>query len=160
MRAAESRLRVIAVGRESSGPEAELFARYAKRMNPVLGLVALADGVGNAAEIKRRESALILGKIGAGDFVVALDQGGAMPDSVGLATMFAGWRDSGRAVAFVIGGAEGLDGAVLARAEARLSLGRLTLPHMLARVLLAEQLYRAQCILAGHPYHRAGRPSG
>ncbi|MDD2876825.1 MAG: 23S rRNA (pseudouridine(1915)-N(3))-methyltransferase RlmH [Acidiphilium sp.] len=148
-------MRLVAVGRESSGPAQELFVRYAKRVG--LELIALADGVGSPGEIKRREAAAILGKIAGSDFVVVLDEGGVMPDSVGFSRLFAGWAERGRVV-FVIGGAEGLDGAVLARAGVVVSLGRLTLPHMLARVVLVEQLYRAKCILAGHPYHRAGRP--
>ncbi len=151
-------MRLVAVGRDAAGPEQDLFQRYAKRMTPALTLVALADGVGAPAEIKRREAALILGKIANSDFAVALDQGGVMPDSVGLARLMDDWKAHGRGLVFVIGGAEGLDATVLARAGAVLSLGALTLPHMLARVVLAEQLYRAQCILAGHPYHRAGRP--
>ena len=81
-----------------------------------------------------------------------------MPDSEELAAMTTRWAESGRGLAFVIGGAEGLDPAVLARADARLSLGRLTWPHALVRGLLAEALYRAQAIRAGHPYHRAWRP--
>jgi len=148
-------MRLVAIGRESSGAAQELFVRYSKRTG--LELVALADGVGSAVEIKRREAAAISGKISGSDFVVVLDEGGVMPDSVGFARLVEGWRARGRVV-FVIGGAEGLDGSVLARAGAVVSLGKLTLPHMLARVVLAEQLYRAQCILAGHPYHRAGRP--
>jgi 23S rRNA (pseudouridine1915-N3)-methyltransferase len=68
------------------------------------------------------------------------------------------WTQTGRKLAFVIGGAEGLDAAVIARADATLSLGRLTWPHLLVRPMLAEQIYRAQMIAAGHPYHRAGRP--
>ena len=68
------------------------------------------------------------------------------------------WRAAGRPVTFAIGGAEGLARPVLDRSDAGVSLGKLTWPHMLARVMLAEQLYRAQSILAGHPYHRGGRP--
>ncbi|HYZ62393.1 MAG TPA: 23S rRNA (pseudouridine(1915)-N(3))-methyltransferase RlmH, partial [Acetobacteraceae bacterium] len=93
-------------------------------------------------------------------FAVALDQGGAMPDSPGLARLLEGWLARSRLLCFLIGGAEGLDGAVTSRADAVLSLGPLTWPHLLVRAMLAEQLYRAQSILAGHPYHRAGRPGG
>jgi 23S rRNA (pseudouridine1915-N3)-methyltransferase len=89
---------------------------------------------------------------------VALDLGGESADSARLATLLQRWQGSGRPLAFVIGGAEGLDAPVLARANAVLSLGPLTWPHALARVMLVEQLYRAQAIAAGHPYHRAGRP--
>jgi 23S rRNA (pseudouridine1915-N3)-methyltransferase len=68
------------------------------------------------------------------------------------------WLAAGKPVCFVIGGAEGLDARVLARADATLSLGPQTWPHLLARVMLAEQIFRARAISAGHPYHRAGRP--
>jgi 23S rRNA (pseudouridine1915-N3)-methyltransferase len=69
------------------------------------------------------------------------------------------WLGLGRPLCFLIGGAEGLDAAVLARADYSLSLGKLTWPHLLVRAMLAEQLYRARSIVAGHPYHRAGRPA-
>jgi 23S rRNA (pseudouridine1915-N3)-methyltransferase len=136
----------------------EIFARYAARIRPGLELREFDDGQGSAAEIKRREAILFLGAIGAGDFVVALDGGGAAPDSVELAGLLTRWTETGKKLSFVIGGAEGLDASVIARADAVISLGKLTWPHMLARVMLAEQVYRAQMILTGHPYHRAGRP--
>jgi len=148
-------VRVIAVGRAArGGPEAALFARYAARID--LGLVELADGRGSAGEIKRREGAAILGAVAPAEFLVALDGGGLAVDSAGLAGLLAKWSD--KRLAFVIGGAEGLDSAVIGRADAVVSLGAMTWPHMLARAMLAEQLYRARMILAGHPYHRAGRP--
>ncbi len=152
-------MRVLAVGRsKNAAPEADLFHRYAARIRPRLGLVEFADGVGSAAEIKRREAAALLAAIKPPDLLVALDAGGTAPDSPSLATLLQGWAETGRPLAFIIGGAEGLDATVLARADATLSLGRLTWPHMLARAMLAEQIYRAQTITAGHPYHRAGRP--
>jgi 23S rRNA (pseudouridine1915-N3)-methyltransferase len=89
---------------------------------------------------------------------VALDLGGEAPDSAGLAVRLGRWLESGRPVSFAIGGAEGLERSVLDRADAVLSFGPQTWPHLLARVMLAEQLYRARAIAAGHPYHRAGRP--
>ena len=90
---------------------------------------------------------------------VALDLGGVAPTSELLAKHLEIWLGTGRPLVFLIGGAEGLAAEVTARADHILSLGPLTWPHMLVRVMLAEQLYRAQSILAGHPYHRAGRPS-
>ena len=132
--------------------------RYLKRLRPSPRLIEIADGTGSPAEIKRREATGLLAALPARSFVVALDLGGAAPDSDALVRHLAQWREAGRALAFVIGGAEGLDGAVLARADATLSLGKLTWPHMLVRVMLVEQLYRAQAIAAGHPYHRSGRP--
>lgn len=136
----------------------ELFARYAKRIRPAMGLVEFADGQGAPAEIKRREGEAILAALKADEFLIALDMDGAAPDSPGLAKLLAGWLERSKKLSFVIGGAEGLDAPVIARAGAKLSLGPLTWPHMLVRPMLAEQIYRAQSILAGHPYHRAGRP--
>jgi 23S rRNA (pseudouridine1915-N3)-methyltransferase len=108
-----------------------------------------------AAEVKRREAAALLAAVPKDAFVVALDLGGVVLDSVGFGERLAVW---GRAACFVIGGAEGLDVSVLDRAGFVLSLGAMTWPHFLVRAMLAEQLYRAQAIAAGHPYHRAGRP--
>jgi 23S rRNA (pseudouridine1915-N3)-methyltransferase len=133
-------------------------ARYAERLRPALRVVEIADGRGSAAEIRRREADSLLAALPAGALVIALDLGGAQPGSEAFASMLARWQASGRDVCFVIGGAEGLEARVLARAEYVLSLGALTWPHALARAMLAEQLYRAQSIIAGHPYHRAGRP--
>ncbi len=118
----------------------------------------LPDGRGSAAEIKRREADAILAGLHPNALAVALDLGGVAPTSEAFAAKLTAWLESGRPVCFVIGGAEGLDARVIARADATLSLGTLTWPHMLARVMLAEQLFRARAIAAGHPYHRAGRP--
>ena len=149
---------LVAIGRIGRGPEAELFARYAERIRPKPRVVELPDGRGGTAEIKRREADALLAAIPAAAFAVALDLGGAAPTSEALAALLDRWLETGKTICFVIGGAEGLDARVLARADATLSLGPLTWPHMLVRVMLAEQLYRARAISAGHPYHRAGRP--
>jgi 23S rRNA (pseudouridine1915-N3)-methyltransferase len=107
------------------------------------------------AELKAREAELILAALPAGARLVALDQRGTEWSSRELADRLRTWRDSGTgALAFAIGGAEGLGGAVIERADAVLSLGAMTWPHLLARCMLLEQLYRAQQILSGHPYHR------
>lgn len=152
-------MRLLAIGKApSKAPEMEIFARYAKRIRPALTLVEFADGQGSAAEIKRREGEAILAALKPDEFLIAMDLDGAVPDSPGLAKALANWLERSKKLAFVIGGAEGLDAPVLARAGAKLSLGSLTWPHMLVRPMLAEQIYRAQSILAGHPYHRAGRP--
>jgi 23S rRNA (pseudouridine1915-N3)-methyltransferase len=107
------------------------------------------------AQLKAREAALILTAIPASARLVALDEKGAAWSSRELAKRLARWRDQGVAtLAFAIGGADGLGQAVIERADAVLSLGAMTWPHLLVRSLLLEQLYRAQQILAGHPYHR------
>ncbi len=149
---------LIAVGRLRAGPESELFARYAARLRPALTLTEIAEARGSAAEIRRREAAALLSALPPRAFAIALDLGGQAPDSAGFAVLLDRWLGVGRPVCFLIGGAEGLEGTVLERADFALSLGKLTWPHMLARVLLAEQLYRAQTINTGHPYHRAIRP--
>lgn len=152
-------MRLLAIGKApGKAPEMELFARYAKRIRPALTLVEFADGQGSPAEIKRREGEAILTSLKPDEFLITLDMDGATPDSPGLAKLLSSWLERSRKLAFVIGGAEGLDAPVMARAGAKLSLGSLTWPHMLVRPMLAEQIYRAQSILAGHPYHRAGRP--
>ena len=108
-----------------------------------------------AAALQAREAALILGALPARARLIALDERGAMWPSRGFAERLATWRDQGVAeLAFAIGGADGLSNEVLDRADATLSLGPMTWPHLLVRSLLLEQLYRAQQILAGHPYHR------
>ncbi|HQT39333.1 MAG TPA: 23S rRNA (pseudouridine(1915)-N(3))-methyltransferase RlmH [Acidocella sp.] len=151
-------MRLLAIGRGKPGPEAEIFTRYAARIKPKMTLQEFNDGVGAAIEIKRREAETLNAAIAPQDFVIALDTAGKTPDSLELAKMLTGWTDSGKHLTFVIGGAEGLDASIIARADAVLSLGRLTWPHMLVRPMLAEQIYRAQMINTGHPYHRAGRP--
>jgi 23S rRNA (pseudouridine1915-N3)-methyltransferase len=108
-----------------------------------------------AAVLKAREATMILEALPARARLIALDERGEMWSSRGLADRIAGWRDRGVAeLAFAIGGADGLGPEVLDRADATLSLGPMTWPHLLVRSLLLEQLYRTQQILAGHPYHR------
>jgi 23S rRNA (pseudouridine1915-N3)-methyltransferase len=135
-----------------------LVARYAGRVRPAMALTEVAEGRGSAIEIRRREAAGLLAALPAHAFAVALDLGGEAPDTATFAARLVAWLEMGRPLCFLIGGAEGLDRAVLDRADHVLSLGRLTWPHMLARVMLAEQIFRARSIAAGHPYHRAGRP--
>ena len=89
---------------------------------------------------------------------IALDLAGRTPDSETFSRNLTAWLESGKPVCFLIGGAEGLDASILARADFVLSFGTLTWPHLLVRTMLAKQLYRAQAIAAGHPYHRSGRP--
>jgi len=151
-------MRVIAIGRSRDGPETELFARYSARIRPVLALTELADGKGSAAEIKRREGEALLAALPGQAFTIALDLGGEMLDSAAFAARLEGWLTLSRPIRFLIGGAAGLDRPVLARADFILSLGRMTWPHLLVRAMLAEQIYRARSIAAGHPYHRSGRP--
>ena len=151
-------MRLIAVGRQRDSLEAALFARYQARLHPALTLTEIAETRGTPAEIKRREATALLDAVPDAAFVVALDSGGTAPDTASFATLLERWLGQGRALCFLVGGAEGLGAPVIKRADYVLSLGPLTWPHLLVRVLLAEQLYRARSIAAGHPYHRAGRP--
>jgi 23S rRNA (pseudouridine1915-N3)-methyltransferase len=155
------KLGLVAVGRLKAGPLPTLFQDYARRLAWPLTVVEAEERRPlPAAELKEREGALILQALEK-DFrktwspaVVALDERGAALDSMGFAQRLSRWRDAGADPVFVIGGADGLSSAVLERADLRLSLGPMTWPHQLVRVMLAEQLFRAQSILAGHPYHR------
>ena len=118
----------------------------------------MVEGRGAPAEVKRREAAALLAHLTAGTQAIVLDQGAPPPSSAVFARLLEAWLAAGRPLAFLIGGANGLDATVIARADHVLSLGPLTWPHMLVRVMLAEQLYRARAMAMGHPYHRAGRP--
>ncbi|EHH67824.1 23S rRNA (pseudouridine(1915)-N(3))-methyltransferase RlmH [Gluconobacter morbifer] len=151
-------MKLVAIGRLKAGPERDLFERYAARLRPALDVVELNPSKGSAKEQKRRDAAELLGACPENALVVALDEGGKTPDSSRFAGMMSRWQESGRPVHFIIGGAEGLDRSVIERADAVISLGALTWPHMLVRVMLAEQVFRAQAINSGHPYHRTSRP--
>ena len=118
----------------------------------------VAEGRGSAAEIRRREAVGLLAAVPPAAFAVVLDLGGEAVETETFAARLGRWLEAGRPVCFVIGGAEGLDRSVLERADHVLSLGRLTWPHMLVRVMLAEQIFRARSIASGHPYHRTYRP--
>jgi 23S rRNA (pseudouridine1915-N3)-methyltransferase len=141
-----------------AGPEAALFAHYAARLRPPPEVTEVPEARGAAAEIRRREAAALLAALPADAHAIALDLGGEAPDSAGFAALLARIEEAARTPCFLIGGAEGLDPAVTARAAQRIALGPMTWPHFLVRGMLAEQLYRAQAIRAGHPYHRAWRP--
>jgi len=134
----------------------ELQALYAGRIVPPPVIVEFEERRRlPAAVLKTREAKLILGALPSGSPLVALDERGAAWSSRAFAARIAAWRDQGwPELAFAIGGADGLGAAVLDRAHTIISLGPMTWPHLLVRGMLLEQLYRAQQILAGHPYHR------
>ena len=150
------RLLLAAVGRWKSGPERNLFDHYAARITdpPTLRQVVEKKPL-RGAELKRREAALLMAQVPGGAQIVALDGGGRELSSAEFADRLGRWRDEGVSdIAFIIGGADGLDQSVIDRAGLVLSLGPMTWPHLLVPGLLAEQIYRAQCIRTGHPYHR------
>lgn len=147
--------RIVAVGRLGRGPEADLFARYCARVRPAPTLTEIPEARGKSpAEARRREAEAIAAALDRDERLIALDQGGRVVDTAGFARLL----DPGRKVCFALGGPEGLDQAILARADTVVSLGAMTWPHLLARVMLSEQVFRAYSIAAGHPYHRAARP--
>ncbi len=153
--------RILSVGERMPGWVAEGFAEYAKRLSREwpLELVEIRPGARGKGRDPQRaildEGQAILSALSRDTHVVALDGRGRTWSSEQLAEQLGQWRMDGRDLAFVIGGPDGHAPEVLARADQRWSLGPLTLPHMLVRLVLAEQLYRAAMIAAGHPYHRA-----
>lgn len=156
------RLKVAGVGQRMPRWVASAWDDYARRMPRELAMelfeVPLPRRGKNAdlARLKRREGEALLAAVGAaGNRVVALDGAGQAWSTSQLADRLGRWMGEGRDCAFLIGGPDGLDESCLGAAEAAWSLGPLTLPHPLVRVVLAEQLYRAWTILTGHPYHRA-----
>ena len=153
--------RLVAVGERAPGWVALGFAEYQKRLSHwlPLDLVEVEPGVrGKGRDTARAmadEGARVLAALPKNAHVVALDGRGKMHSSEQLAQRLEHWRGQGRDLAFLIGGPEGHPADVVARADEHWSLGPLTLPHMLVRLVLAEQLYRAAALLANHPYHRA-----
>lgn len=148
------RIHIHAVGRVKSGPFAELYEEYAKRFQWELTLHELSAP---ASADKTQQTDILLQSLDRkpAERVVALDERGKNLDSMAFAEKLGNWRDSGiRNAAFVIGGADGFDDRLKNRADILVSFGKLTWPHQLVRVMLVEQIYRAQQILAGHPYHR------
>lgn len=151
------RLWLAAVGRVKPGPELDLFTLYGKRLAAPLTVREVEEKRPlPTPERMAREAELLLAAIPPQAVVVALDERGKSVGSVDFANRLTRWRDDGVAdLAFLIGGADGHGQAVRDRAAWLLSFGAMTWPHMLVRVLLAEQLWRAQAIAQGHPYHRA-----
>ncbi len=155
------RVTLLAVGRLKAGPILTLFQDYARRIKWPLSTTEVEERRRLApAALRAREGELILEALGGATrkcsnaLIIALDQRGTTFTSAAFAERLGQWRDGGRDPVFVIGGADGLAPSVLERAQLTLSLGVMTWPHLIVRVLLAEQLYRAQSILGGHPYHR------
>jgi len=150
------RLMIAAVGRAKAGPERALYEHYAGRITFPLQLREVEEKRPlSGSKLAGSEAALLLTAVPDGARLVALDESGRDLASADLARRLRDWRDEGvRDIAFVIGGANGLDPSVRDKADLVLALGRATWPHMLVRGMLAEQIYRAQCIMTGHPYHR------
>ena len=154
------RVHVCAVGRLRAGPERDLVDDYLQRFDRTGRALSLGPLVEHEVEDKRgggmaAEAELLSRAVPSGAVMVTLDERGRVLSSPEFAERIARWRDGGRQdLAFVIGGADGIQPGLRARADFSISFGRMVWPHMLVRVMLAEQLYRAAAILAGTPYHR------
>lgn len=154
-------LQIAAVGQRMPGWVNDAWHEYARRMPPGLNLnlreIPLAKRGKNAdtKRLRATESRALIEAIPDRAHIIALDVKGQSWSTEKLADRLEGWMADGRDVGFLIGGPDGIDPDILRRAETRWSLGPLTLPHPLVRVVLAEQLYRAWTITQNHPYHRA-----
>jgi len=138
-------LHIVARGRIGRGPEAELVDRYVKRLSWPFKLTELPDNGGKSPEI------------GPGTVRILLDEKGEQLGSMDLARKLERWRDDGKREArFLIGAADGFDDDARRDADLLIAFGKATWPHLMARAMLAEQLWRATAILANHPYHREG----
>lgn len=155
------RVHICAVGRLRGGPEADLISDYATRFDRTgralgLGPLSIAEVEDRKGGGMAGEADLLRRAVPRGAVICCLDERGRVDSSPGFADRLGGWRDAGRSdVAFVIGGADGIDPGLRAEADHLLSFGAMVWPHMLVRVMLSEQLYRAASILAGSPYHRS-----
>jgi len=151
---------LLAVGERPRSWVTDGFTEYARRLprDSQLSLVEVPSGTGKgrpAARTRAEQAERLLKRLGQNDWVVALDADGEGCNTQRLAVKLDHWRMQGRDVAFLVGGADGLDPSCLTRADEIMSLSKLTFPHELVRIILAEQIYRAWTILSGHPYHRA-----
>ena len=154
------KLAILAVGHKMPTWVNAAYEDYARRMPPDMPFALHEIKPGHrvsgedGARARQLEGERVLAALPAGCVLVVLDERGVQISTRELADWLRGWMDEGLSPAFVIGGADGLDDNVKTRAHKLLGMSRLTLPHALVRVVLAEQLYRAASILKGHPYHR------
>jgi 23S rRNA (pseudouridine1915-N3)-methyltransferase len=156
------KISILAVGRLKSGAEQTQFNRYFDLFNAAarnlkiapVAVVEIGEARHASTELRKdAEAEELLSKVG-GARLIALDEQGKMLSSYEFTAMFSRLRDEGLDAAFAIGGPDGHGNALKQAAHFQLSLGRMTLPHGLVRIVLAEQLYRAVTIMQGHPYHR------
>jgi 23S rRNA (pseudouridine1915-N3)-methyltransferase len=155
------KLTIIAVGKPKPGPYRELIRSYEERLTRFcqFSAIELKEASGSLEEARRREAEAIHGRIerlkNRSCVVIALDGNGEQLTTEEFAELMNDLSSQGRECVFVLGSHAGLDESIRAIADRSISLGKLTLPHQLARLVLTEQLYRAFSIIAGHPYHRA-----
>jgi len=144
---------ILAIGKVR-GAEAEWCAEYIKRLKDVVVKEMTVSKSLPPAAAQKAEAELLLGAIPTKSFTVLLDERGKDMTSRDLAGCFKAWQETSRDITFIIGGADGVVDSLRQRADFTLGFGKLTWPHRLVRVMLLEQIYRAQQINLGHPYHR------
>ena len=159
------RLTIAAIGRMKQGPDRALVERYLDRLSKVGGQVGLdfrglketvESRLQSVGERRKEEAAKLVAGLDDDCLRIVFDERGTSMSSEDFAAMLGNFRDAGRReVCFFLGGPDGHDPELAASAEKLLSFGKMTFPHQIARLMLAEQLYRATTILSGHPYHRA-----
>lgn len=153
-------IRLLAIGTSMPNWVDQVVADYQKRIGYGMRfrVQALPSGKRSnktsAEEAMRLEAKSITQAVGS-DYVIMLDEHGKQHDSIGLSRRLAHWRMLGKDVTLLVGGADGFDPSIKAIANEKWSLSKLTLPHPMVRMVVVEQIYRAQTILSGHPYHRA-----
>ena len=147
------KIRILAVGHQKASPEKDLCEEYLKRIKQTITIGEIDAPKGSTSA---QEAPLILKKLIKPSFVVALDERGETLTSPNFAKKIGIWQNQapGNEITFLIGGADGFDNKIRKKANFLISFGKQTWPHMIVRVMLLEQIYRAQQILAGHPYHR------
>ena len=154
------KVHICAVGRLRAGPEASLIDDYKTRFDRTgralgLGPLSLHEVEDKKGGGMKAEAPLLERAIPKGALIVTLDERGKLLSSPEFSSKLSGWRDNGRQdVAFVIGGADGIDPTLRAKADFSISFGKMVWPHMMVRAMICEQLYRAASIEAGTPYHR------
>lgn len=151
---------ITAIGKWKRAPEQALFEHYSKRLRGTLELRELTGFPHHSdAERKTKETTMLFesAKSWQAEKIICVDETGKACDSQTLAAYYSQWQDAGiRQVAWLIGGDNGFDKSMLPQADCVFSFGRMTWPHLLMRVLIAEQLYRVHAINTNHPYHRDG----
>ncbi|MCK5518721.1 MAG: 23S rRNA (pseudouridine(1915)-N(3))-methyltransferase RlmH [Alphaproteobacteria bacterium] len=147
------KIRIIAIGRQKASPEKDICEEYLKRMKRAITIVEIDAPKGSTSA---QEAPLILKKLIKPSFIIALDERGKTLTSPDFSKKISLWQNQapGNEITFLIGGADGFDNKIRKKADFLMSFGKQTWPHLLVRVMLLEQIYRAQQILAGHPYHR------
>lgn len=158
------KIEILVVGRLKDGPERELVSRYLTRARDMgrglavtgFDVVEFSESRAGRPQDRKSEEAQMIKQRLTDTVFIALDSKGRSIDSEALTKKIEVMRDTGtRSLSFVIGGADGFDPALVKEAQAVIAFGAVTLPHQLARIILAEQLYRSMTLMSGHPYHRA-----